>query len=148
MTAGMWETVPNRLASQQAIIEELRHELQTIRHDPPAGAISKAPSEFEAPDAPVFKGERKELLPFFAKCHFKFESQPSRFISERSKVLYAGTHLEGPAFTWFQALFRKWSADRPFNLVPEEIKDWETFQRSLTQIYGDPNLEATSEREL
>jgi len=148
MTAGMWETVPNRLASQQAIIEELRHELQTIRHDPPAGAISKAPSEFEAPDAPVFKGERKELLPFFAKCHFKFESQPSRFISERSKVLYAGTHLEGPAFTWFQALFRKWSADRPFNLVPEEIKDWETFQRSLTQIYGDPNLEATSERKL
>jgi len=32
--AGMWETVLNRLASQQAIIEELRHELQTIRHHP------------------------------------------------------------------------------------------------------------------
>jgi len=69
-------------------------------------------------------------------------------MSERSKVLYAGTHLEGPAFTWFQALFRKWPADLPSNLAPEEIKDWETFQCSLTQIYGDPNLEATSEREL
>jgi len=148
VTAGMWETVLNRLASQQATIEELRHEVQTLRHYPPAGATPKAPSEFEAPDAPVFKGERKELLPFLAKCHFKFESQPSRFTSERSKVLYTGTHLEGPAFTWFQALFRKWPADLPSNLAPEEIKDWETFQRSLTQIYGDPNLEATSEREL
>jgi hypothetical protein len=85
----------------------------------------------------VFKGERKELLPFLAKCHFKFESQPSRVTSERSKVLYTGIHLEGPAFTLFQALFRKWPADLPSNLAPEEIKDWETFQRSLTQIYGD-----------
>jgi len=81
------------------MIEELRHELQTVRHYPSVGAVPRAPSEFEAPDVPVFKGERKELLPFLAKCHFKFESQPSRFMSERSKVLYAGTHLEGPAFT-------------------------------------------------
>jgi len=149
LTARMWETVLNRLASQEALIEELRLELQAVQHHPPSAPISKPPSsEFEAPDAPMFKGECKELLPFLAKCHFKFKSQPSRFISDRSKVLYAGTHLEGPAFTWFQALFRKWPADLPSNLVPEDIRDWETFQRSLTQIYGDPNLEATSEREL
>jgi len=137
VTAGILETVLNRLASQQAVIEELRHELQTLRHYPLAGATSKAPFEFEAPEALIFKGERKELLPFLAKCHFKFESQPSRFISERSRVLYAGTHLEGPAFTSFQALFRKWLAGLPSNLAPEEIKDWEAFQCSLTQIYGD-----------
>jgi len=145
----MWEAILNRLASQEAMIEELRLEIQAAQQYPPPAPTSKPPSsEFEAPDALMFKGERKELLPFLTKCHFKFESQPSRFISIRSKVLYAGTHLEGPVFNWFQDLFRKWPDDLPSNLAPEDIKDWESFQCSLTQIYEDPNLEATSEREL
>jgi len=46
VTAGIWETVLNRLASQQAMVEELRHEVQTLQHYPPAGATPKAPSEF------------------------------------------------------------------------------------------------------
>ena len=124
ITVRMWEAILNCLASQEAMIEELRQELQVAQHYPPPASISKPPSsEFEAPEAPMFKGERKELLPFLAKCHFKFESRPSQFISDRSKVLYASTYLEGAAFSWFQALFRKWPADFPSNLAPEDIKD-------------------------
>jgi hypothetical protein len=84
-------------------------------------------SERKIPDVPMFSGDRKELLPFLTKCHLKFKGQPSRFQNERAKVLYAGTHLVGPAFSWFQPLIL-WTADTPSNLVPEEIKNWEAFQ--------------------
>jgi hypothetical protein len=96
----------------------------------------------------MFNGDRKELLPFLTKCQLKFEGQPSRFQNERSKVLYAGTRLEGPAFNWFQPYIKMWPVDTPSDLAPADIRDWKTFQQSLTRVYGDPNLEATAEREL
>src|ERR1700686_666899 len=98
-------------------------------------------------DAPPFSGNRKDLLPFLTKCRLKFGGQPLRFGSEKSKVLYAGARLEGPAFGWFQPLVAKWDttgADPP----PLELSSFETFATELTSLYGDPNLAASAEREI
>jgi len=124
MTTGMWETVLNRLASQQATIEELRHEVQTLRHYPPAGATPKAPSEFEAPDAPVFKGERKELLPFLAKCHFKFESHLLGLLATIEGLVHR-THLEAQHSPGSRPSSANGQPTFLVTLPPEEIKDWE-----------------------
>jgi hypothetical protein len=140
----MWEEVLNRFASQEATmasqdasIEELRRDHQALQYRHVAlerehyalarAAPKTSTSEPKIPEAPMFGGDRKELLPFLTKCLLKFEGQPSRFQNERAKVLYAGTHLEGPVFNWFQPLIRKWPADTPSDLVPEEIKNWEAF---------------------
>src|ERR1700694_4140477 len=98
-------------------------------------------------DAPPFSGNRKDLLPFLTKCHLKFGGQPLRFGNEKSKVLYAGARLEGPAFGWFHPLVAKWDttgADPP----PPELSSFETFATELTSLYGDPNLAASAEREI
>lgn len=158
ITLGMWETLLNRLAAQGTTIDELTHDLQTLRQRHATlerdhytfATSSPKPYALEPkiPDPPMFNGDRKELLPFLTKCQLKFEGQPSRFQNERSKVLYAGTRLEGAAFNWFQPYIKLWPADTPSELAPTDIRDWKSFQRSLTRVYGDPNLAATAEREL
>jgi Retrotransposon gag protein. len=165
ITAAMWENVVNRIATQDATIAKQNETIETLamdyhvlnqRHaalerEHYTLAISKpklSNSEPKIPDPPMFKGDRKELLPFLTKCQLKFEGQPSQFANDRAKVLYAGTRLEGTPFSWFQPLIKLWPADTSSELAPAEIRSWEAFQESLTSIYGDPNLAATADREI
>jgi hypothetical protein len=68
--------------------------------------------------------------------------------SERSKILYAGSRLDGAAFNWFQppnyvvsSRFR--SCPFPGARVLQNIQGGAHHY----SIYGDPNLEATAVRE-
>jgi len=86
------------------------------------------------------------LLPFLTKCRTKFAGQSSQFPGEESKILYVGSRLEGPAFSWFQPLLSAWQTEgRP---DPLEIATFEAFTTALTALYGDADLETTAEREL
>ena len=148
ITPRMWEAILNCMTAQEMIIEELKHDLQALRHRHSTlehdhyTLATLTPRthvlELKIPDPPMFNGDRKELLPFLTKCQLKFEGQPSRFPNERSKVLYAGTQLEGPAFNWFQPYIKMWPVDTPSDLAPNDIRDWETFQQSLTRYMGTP----------
>src|SRR5271169_2419745 len=97
--------------------------------------------------SPMFSGERKELLLFLTKCQIKFDGQPSRLPNERSKILYAGSCLEGPAFSWFQRLIFQYPVGSEES-APPELTSFKAFTGALTTIYGDPNLEATAVREI
>jgi hypothetical protein len=153
----MWNHLLNRLSSLEARLEtQLNNQEQALeildtniktlknRHNTledeyfnQAVASHKTSHQQEPkiPDPPMFSGDsRKDLLPFLTKCQIKFDGQPSRFKDEKSKILYAGARLEGTAFSWFQPLI----APHP---GPEGSE-------ALTVNYGDPNLEATAEREI
>src|ERR1700694_5854152 len=98
----------------QSRMPACQHSASLCRHSMSASPISSKttlsnhlqshPSTLEPKiaDAPPFSGNRKDLLPFLTKCRLKFGGQPLRFGDEKSKVLYAGARLEGPAFGWFQ----------------------------------------------
>ena len=165
ITARMWESVLNRIAAQDATIAQQNENIETLTMDYrilnqrhaalerehytlAASKPKSSNSEPKIPDPPIFKGDRKELLPFLTKCQLKFEGQPSQFGTDRAKVLYAGTRLEGTPFSWFQPLIKLWPADGSPDPAPMEICSWEAFQESLTSIYGDPNLAATADREI
>ena len=90
----------------------------------------------------MFSGDRKDLLSFLTKRQIKFDGQPSRFPDERSKILYTGSRLKGPAFFWFQPLIA--TASDTTKPAPPELTSFKVFSDSLTLIYGDPNLEATA----
>ena len=94
----------------------------------------------------MFTRERKTILAFLTKCRLKFDGQPSMFPTEKTKVLYAGSPLEGPLFSWFTPLNARLS--RPNEPTPPELASFEDFATALTTLYRDPHLALTAEREL
>ena len=156
VTMNMWNHLLNRLSSLEARLGDLTDDHQTLRnrhtafereyYEQPLSAHKSTPPEPKIPDPPMFSGDRKELLPFITKCQLKFEGQASRFPTERSKILYAGTRLEGPAFSWFQPLIGQYPVGSL--APPPELQSFKTFTDALTVVYGDPNLEATAIREI
>jgi hypothetical protein len=123
--------------------QELSHQAQRQNQNP--ASSSREP---KIADAPNFDGSRKELLPFLTKCRLKFAGQSSQFKSEKSKVLYAGARLTGPAFSWFLPLVNNWDTSDPDATPPIELASFKTFTDALTTLYGDPNLAATADREI
>lgn len=66
--------------------------------------------------------------------------QPSRFPTETSKVLYAGSFLRDTPFLWFQ----------PFVTIdpqPKFMLDFKKFCAELRKNFGDPDEEQTAERQ-
>jgi hypothetical protein len=168
ITLGMWNHLLNRLSTLEATLEgrfnDHQRALETLdgNHDTLKNRHNTLEREYyeqalrthknihqepKIPDPPMFSGDRKELLPFLTKCQLKFEGQPSRFPSERSKILYVGSRLDGVAFNWFQPLIALYPADSGA-VPPPELVSFKTFKEALTVVYGDPNLEATAVREI
>jgi hypothetical protein len=171
VTLGMWNHLLSRLSSLEALVEmrtsgqeraletldtnfkTLKNRHNTLEDEYFNQAVlshkQSHQQEPKIPDPPMFSGERKDLLPFLTKCQLKFDGQPSRFKNEKSKILYAGSRLEGTAFSWFQPLIAPHpgpeGSDKP---APPELASFKAFSDALTINYGDPNLEATAEREI
>src|SRR5271169_435652 len=130
-----------------AQITQLTARLENHALNTPSRVPATTPRIFEPKlaDPEHFSGDRLKLLDFLTKCRLKFRGQPSRFPDEESKVIYTGALLEGVAFSWFQPFFAKATTTEQF---PPEIATFEALAKSLTTLYGDPNLEITSEHSL
>ena len=128
------EAQANQLQAQAAEIAALQ--------SASANTTSPASTEPKIADPEPFGGERAALHNFLSKCRLKFAGQPSRFNKEEKKIFYAGALLKGVAYSWFQPLLTRLQEGNP---VPE-FATFQTFANALTRMYGDPNLEATSER--
>jgi hypothetical protein len=101
------------------------------------------PREPKINDPEEFRGDRLQLQNFISQCQLKFAEEPSKFTNEKIKILFAGGRLRGEAYSWFQPLLTASETS-----TPKEFVSFKAFCDALTTIYGDPNLEITSEREL
>ena len=139
----------NELVSSHDELSLRHHELK-IAYDALAASapVRASGPEPKIPDPPMYSGDKKELVQFLTKCRMKFEGQPSRFPNDRNKIIYVGTRLEGPAFSWFQPLMAAWPPDTPIESAPAELQSYEMFETALKELYGDPNQAATAERKL
>ena len=145
------ETLVNRHQELSASHDSLARDANEARETLASNSSSiNRTSEPKIPDPPLYSGDRKELLVWLMKCQMKFEGQPSKFQDLRAKMIYAGTRLDGPAFAWFQPLMEKWpvGTSSDADSVPTALKSWVAFKKAITDIFGDPNLAATAEREL
>ena len=135
------ETKQKRISELEGQIHTLTLQQVTIQ-----AANTKPPPEPKIADPEYFSGSRPLLIPYLSQCQLKFNGQPSKFPDEASKVLYAGSYLRGPAFTWFQPLLLAANKEPP-QIVPE-FQSFKTFSKSISAVYGDPDLEASAERRL
>ena len=65
-------------------------------------------------------------------CHLKFTCQPSRFITERQKLVYAASYLKGPPLLWVNPLLNQGLEAGPNDPVPEELASFNAFSQSST----------------
>ena len=76
-----------------------------------------------------FNGTKHLLDPFITQVKLVIQVQPSRFVTERQKVLFTASFLRGSAAKWFQPLF---------NQVPSPtlLDDFDEFLRALSASFG------------
>jgi hypothetical protein len=86
-----------------------------------------------------FNGDEKEFDHWVQKLADKFEEDASTFRSERSRMVYMMTQLEGDAQKVVEARYR--STEDPFSCVAEMVQVLET-------TYHDPNQASAARNEL
>jgi hypothetical protein len=74
----MWEAILNRMTAQDMVIEDLKCDLQALRHwhttlkhdhyTPTTSALRTHAPKPKILDPPMFNSDHKELLPFLTKC--------------------------------------------------------------------------------
>ena len=147
-----YQALKEQAASAQLLarqLEELRQRLDALTPTPtPTPAPRPDPEDSPAksykanPPAP-FSGDREQIETFLSRCRHVFLVSPRSFAKETQKVLYASTYLEGVAYSWFKPILRAYEASlRPGSQTPAppEFTSFETFENSLTVMYGDPDL--------
>jgi hypothetical protein len=94
----------------------------------------------------MFSGDQKDLLSFPTKYQIKFDGRPSCFPDKRSTILYMGSCLEGPVFSWFQPLIAM-ASDTTKPALPK-LASFKVISNFHTIIYENPNLEVTAVQEI
>jgi Ty3 transposon capsid-like protein len=79
-----------------------------------------------------FDGTKRLLDLFITQVKLIIQIQPSRFSTDRQKVLFTASFLRGPAAKWFQPLFVQ---DNPSEL----LDDFPKFIESLNTAFGGIN---------
>lgn len=103
----------------------------------PEQSMSRAPLGREPKP---FGGQREHLELFLDHLRLIFALQPHRFPTDKQRVLYTASYLEGAAFSWFQPLLTKDDE----NL----LSDFKKFAEALVQTFGDAFLAENAEDRL
>lgn len=131
--------------------KEMEEELKRVeeRHqrelDQLRGATSGGKDERKGADPPPFGGNQRDLEGWITTCRLTFANQPSKFGTERKKVLWATTFLTGPPLQAFQPMVNRLLTE---DVLPAELENFETFATALRSLYGDPNLEQNAKTAL
>jgi hypothetical protein len=103
------------------------------------------------PPVPFSGDKRDELETFLSQCRLYFLVSPDSFSTEQRKVFFAGSYLEGNAYSWFEPLlriFEQHQASPAEILCPPELTSFAAFTAALITMFGDPDLERSKTREL
>jgi hypothetical protein len=127
------------------IAKEADEEIEAVkarhREDLELLMVGGGNSERKGADPPAFGGNQRELEPWITSCRMAFANQPSKFGTERKKVLWAASFLTGLPLQAFQPILNRYLAGED---ATAEVASFEGFATALRGLYGDPNLEQNS----
>lgn len=98
-------------------------------------------SEPKVASPEYFNGQRNKVTTFVTQVTMVITLQPTRFLSEEAKVIYAGSFLRDTAFLWFQPYVTA-------EIKPGFMTNFTEFTKELQRTFGDPDEVATAERQL
>ncbi|MBW0556908.1 hypothetical protein O181_096623 [Austropuccinia psidii MF-1] len=88
----------------------------------------KAPDSFDDTKAYKLRGS----IQF---CQLIFRNDPENFFSERKKVLYSTSFINGRAGKWIEPYLSNISNEDPSYL----LNNWKLFETQVFTLFGDPN---------
>jgi hypothetical protein len=94
------EILTQSLQDSENTSQELKQNLATLQATT-STATFKEP-KINQPEP--FSGDRAKTRSFLVQVELVFLSHASRFLNDRSKTLYVGSFLRGPAASWFSPL--------------------------------------------
>ncbi|MBW0512769.1 hypothetical protein O181_052484 [Austropuccinia psidii MF-1] len=97
----------------------------------------KAPDSFDGTPAYRLRG-------FIQSCQLIFHNDPANFFSDRKKVLYSTSFLNGRAGKWIDPYLSNISNEDLSYL----LKNWQLSETQLVTLFGDPNEVRKAEHEL
>lgn len=147
---------------QQSIMEQLQAQIAALEAAQAATAATQAAStapvavtatepatsrtsEPKTSAPPTFDGTKpRECRPFLSHCRINFQTQPSRFTSEHSKVFYAIGYLRGSAFELVEPYL-----DETRHLIrPVWFDTFSAFASHLNSAFGIVDEAQQAERRL
>lgn len=127
-----------QIAYNEARLAQLNVESQLAN----ASSTTNTPRVYEPKiaDPEYFYGKRDKVATFITQCNLKFLGQPSRFPTENAKVTFAASFLRDVAFSWVKPLLSIENCS--------ELESFKNFSEALQNTFGDPDIRATSERQI
>ena len=97
----------------------------------------------------TYSGGNKDLERFLSQCQLYFMLKHKNFKTQMEKVLFAGSHLRGPAADWFAPFIRDMSkGDKARQETKLMFHDYKNFEQGLEQLYGSRDKQQLAVRQL
>jgi hypothetical protein len=167
ISAGHYRTLEQIASVSQRLIEQNNHlqaelmamkdQLNNRQNSLPTPTHTPSPDGhrrhvIKAKEPTPFSGEkRQELETFLSQCRLYFLVSAESFTHDQRKVMFAGSYLEGIAYSWFEPLLRayeKYQEKPAENACPPQLVSFATFSSALIAMFGDPDLRRSKLREL
>ena len=103
----------------------------------------------KAKNPDTYSGGNRDLDRFLSQCQIYFMLKPKDFKTQMEKVLFAGSHLRGPAADWFTPFIMDMSrADKARQETKLMFHDYRNFEQGLQQLYGSRDRQQLAIRQL
>jgi len=101
---------------------------------------------------PKFKGDPSKLKEFIAKLRIYISHNHESFDDEDSKVLFAISYLEGPAFEFMQVYLDDYNQSATYSKMREDTRrmfqNIKEFEKIMKEVYGEPYEEEKATQQL
>ena len=129
-----------KLTNLSRTVTELQEKLYLLETSfkPPGSDAFREP---RVSDPEYFDGKRAQVRNFIGQVRLVLNAQPSRYATERHKVMFAASFLRSTAFSWFQPFLES-------STSPALLDNFDMFAHAVQSTFGDPDQTATAERQL
>jgi len=152
-TEVRFREINQQLAHHAAFVDEVRaHQIRAERTPqapqavpphllPPPLAPNADIKEPKVSEPKHFTGKKSEVEDFITQNLIVFKLNPSRFPDDVTKCYFISSYMRDTAFHWIQPYIGQFPA-------PEMLSHLPTFLHEFRKVFGDPDIQASSERQL
>ncbi|CEP08715.1 hypothetical protein, partial, partial [Parasitella parasitica] len=137
------EALNSFLGQFQALQESIPHQLEALQRNQDPGPSTEVPATQDSIMPPmlkvkepmIFSGKPSQRHFFFSQLTLVFVFNPSGFASDKNKILYAISYMQGVVLSYMEPCLEEIDSGNP----PSIITNFEVFKDTIIKGFGDSN---------